>query len=431
MLSNQHSIKRGKNKTQQNIHTRNIQLRSSENTNSNNNTNIDAQDGTTFLTSINTELKNIITTHDHDGNQPPKDIIIDHLEAMNIANDGSIDDNLKDIFSIDDILEQCSPEALHHYCDNMSDIMQENPYFMHAIEKFAQGDHTKKLEDFKKNLKSDLAQKNIFKGIILSVTLNYLTETICSQEENLERLCNHLELPDSAFKAFFKNVKKFGIVGLKKFAVDYSIIKFKKKPTDPRLGEFLLPLNIFMMNGFDTKENGQVARDLSVYPAGEKSGQAAEVQAQHDESGKISHLLSIPSLGENQKEYNDMYMSWNMAFVMSLKQWPQMMAKLVNPAVAKSSDSPNFMYKRAIALFLTFQLLLNKKKNDPTFSMDSIVDDNARAIFGSANIENMQKFKEDIQSNPTRKNKSKLFKALTGLFNKLKGRIHPDTKTYS
>jgi len=65
-----------------------------------------------------------------------------------------------------------------------------------------------------------------------------------------------------------------------------------------------------------------------------------------------------------QKKWNDLYSTWNMAFVSQFKTWPFFLVKLLVPSVFDYTDHPGeYIYRRALALYTHIHYVFLGKKH--------------------------------------------------------------------
>ena len=297
-------------------------------------------------------------------------------------------------------------------------IFTDNPYLERCLGELDKEADSGGLDTLLQKFKSPEGQKSLQRAIMLSVTLDYLTDKIVHNRGYLEKVTKTLGMSNSMSLETAKNMFKYGVAGgAKKSTVDYLINNFVKgeregKDVDPRLGQGLMSLNVFEMFVVDIASNGQVGRDLSQFQYGTKSGRG---DARREEG---ENIISWPVAGSSQKENDDMYMSWNLNFVSGSDKWPFFMAKLANKTVADYREQPeHFMHPRVVALYLFIEWHKGAEKNDPVMRDTQMRDDNMREVMGRANLQNMQEFSEKSSDAP----KSTFFSRMGRLADALTG----------
>ncbi len=101
------------------------------------------------------------------------------------------------------------------------------------------------------------------------------------------------------------------------------------------------------------------------------------------------------------KEWCDLYQTWNMAFVSTLKDFPYIIPKLLIPQVADYQGVPtSYMYKRILALYLclnhaSFNYVEKAKNHEKVIEWN---DKKLSSLWGKVNLENAQIYKQLIST---------------------------------
>jgi hypothetical protein len=180
------------------------------------------------------------------------------------------------------------------------------------------------------------------------------------------------------------------------------IVNFHKTGNvDPKFLNFMLPLNILEATVTDIVrkhgDNAKAGWNLTTRTPGiDNCGEGLDCgEARFSDDGKavlISYLLPT--------KWNDLYQTWNLAFVSHYAEFPYLMPKLLIPQVANYYDSPQeYIYNRGIGLyaFLHFTIFnqidrINKGESGFNWYNKQLTND-----WGKINLESSNEYSEDIR----------------------------------
>ena len=147
---------------------------------------------------------------------------------------------------------------------------------------------------------------------------------------------------------FTKIAKRYGILGSIKYysikkGLDSNIKAIKTNQISKSHGKYILPINIIEIVIYQFFKGNRYNSKVGLYLA------------------KNCSNLETPTINNNMVQlkysnpiiWNDLYQSWDLAFVMSLNN-PLLIVKLIIPLVSNYRNDPeSYIYKRLLALFTT------------------------------------------------------------------------------
>lgn len=284
------------------------------------------------------------------------------------------------------------------FVDAMAFLVEKNLYLVNFLNR------ARKLRFEHLALKVEKEGGQLFPDIIAYATvLDRLTKATYDNPKILEgcvEIFKEARLKSHASKytsLFFK---------IKFFSVEYPIKLFlnyhKTRIIPENSGRFELTVNILeavigdYILGF--KDNAKAGLTLAFHRTGSKyydPHTGCGPSTWSDDKKAIS--MSMPMT----KEWCDLYQTWNMAFVSTLKDFPYIVPKLLIPQVASYHDVPtSYMYKRVLALYLYLNYAsfsyVEKAKNHEKITDWS--DKKLSSLWGKINLENSKSYNQLLAS---------------------------------
>lgn len=232
-------------------------------------------------------------------------------------------------------------------CDKFIDVMasfaEKNPYltsFLNSVEH----NHYDRLSE-----KVQKEGKEVFPKILAyTFALELLTKNLTKNPKLLEESYNHFRATrkkEDTFKhlPFFHKIKLLSIETPIKYYLDYE--KTLKPKGSPLLSQLTLSANILEATISDFFErhysNAKTGWILATNAPPSKKYPDERV------AGKTNSKIPMP------KEWEDLYQTWNMAFVSKFQDYPYIIPKLLIPQVANYQENPNkYLFNRSVALYL-------------------------------------------------------------------------------
>ena len=290
------------------------------------------------------------------------------------------------------------------FVDNVFEYLKDNECLMNFLEKA-------KDRDFKQ-LRSKVENEGhiVFPdAIAYALVLEKLTKAIYNDYTIAERLLTFFK--DKRQKC---NASKYTdlFLKLKLASVEYPIRNIfvesrKTKILHPSAGRWILSINILealiadiVLGMFSNamaaialvfNRPGKLSKDI-------RTGEGPTCWA--DDNKGFSINVPLP------KEWNDLYQSWNMAFITNSGEYPLSITKLLIPQVSNYKDNPSgYMVKRAIALFLlvnhsTFKCVDKISNNIPFYDWG---DSELTKLWGECNLQSSRDYKRKLAEKRSQK----------------------------
>ncbi|MBF0312957.1 MAG: hypothetical protein HQK52_06050 [Oligoflexia bacterium] len=245
-----------------------------------------------------------------------------------------------------------SPQYIDNFIDKMAVNAEKNSY----LKKFL--DQTK-LDNFPKlKEKMQSEEQYVFPDVIAyALVLDKFTKASREDWRVLKACYHHWKDQSRPGSGIYDNISWFQLAKL--FSVEAAIkkmIEFHENPQalvdNPGFCSFLLPLNIweailddFRKGNFD---NGICGITLANYGPDEQINEATGTGPAEWSKDNKGILLGIPLA----KKWDDLYSTWNMAFVSDYSDFPYKIAKLIIPQVGDHiKNDKEYIYNRGIALY--------------------------------------------------------------------------------
>jgi hypothetical protein len=241
-----------------------------------------------------------------------------------------------------------SPADLALLINRAAANMGGNTYMHNALLAAEQED----LSSFYKDLHS--RKEEVVDAVIYAMALENLTKTM-REDVHFSRAL--LDLWDREGQAKGTMSRGF-LYGVKYHSVRHParaiVSSIENQRLDPAFFSYALPVNIleasfidWLSNNKDNAKAGVVLAQTS--PDGKFDASTGKAPANLSKDGK-----GIQIHPPFEREWADLYSSWNVAFVASLLPFPKLLAKLVIPGVSGYADTPSeYMQDRVLALFAT------------------------------------------------------------------------------
>lgn len=284
-------------------------------------------------------------------------------------------------------------EKSKKFIDEIIKIAAKNQYLVSFIKK-AQNEN---FADLFKKVKSE--GKTVFPDLVAySFVLENLTKAMYNDPQILEDCIKvfHKERKYANYKSFFHRLKHMSIE-----PAMHNYIKAHK--TGIAKDEFMgMGLSVNNMeatitdfkNGF--KDNAKTGTKLATVSAGIKKydPRTDEGPTNWSEDKKaVCASLPLPC------KWNDLYQTWNMAFVSSMPDFPYIIPKLLIPQVANYQDKPKeYLYNRVLSLYILlnheafdYAEKLKNKENAIDWSEPKLTH-----LWGKVNLDSANKYLSDI-----------------------------------
>ncbi|WBA82694.1 hypothetical protein [Endozoicomonas sp. GU-1] len=327
-----------------------------------------------FLSELHARASELIQKLDlNDVRQEVKQSFID-LDLMDLRGEWT-----QEIFEIisNNLSDDISQETIEREISEVFKNIKSNDYLMHAIHNIINVSETTEgmLEKGKNEIIHELESVLPF-----ALALNLLTKAQIQNTEVLE-VCVHLwkkkrnEMRRANRGLGFKKV-------IKLISVEQPIVKMLKSRTKRDYphsqGRCVLPFNIIEATAFETvrgrHENACAGLTLAQHYPGKYTQRASEL----DEQGQ-QPLFNYPM----PKQWSDLYTTWNMNFCVNSKERPEMLSKLLMPAVSSYQDKPRtYISCRSYALYTALNyLFFRAEKSNPVPRLSTV----AKQAWGHSN----------------------------------------------
>ena len=181
-----------------------------------------------------------------------------------------------------------------------------------------------------------------------------------------------------------------------KIAARLSIDQIKASAVDPRFGRALLPGNIGEAIAVDEMAGRTANVHAGVALMETYNSLTADGCSTLSEDGK-SIRLGLPLA----KEWDDLYTSWNLAFIGGeYKNWPFVMAKLLNPEVMDYQQDPQaWMTSQRMPLLLTqlYFAMFGRVDRALSSKLDWALPPDLVRAWGDANAQSAAIYKNDVK----------------------------------
>ena len=219
-----------------------------------------------------------------------------------------------------------------------------------------------------------------------------------------------------------KSVSLFGSSGFgwfewgKLLLIDYimkeKIQTIKSQNLDPNYACITLPLNILeaiLADAIDGNFNNAWAGLILAKnrPRGRLDTATGSGPAEFS-SDKQATILHMPF----EKQWADLYATWNLGFVSRYEVFPYLMTKLLIPQVNDYQQKPGeYIHNRMLALYATlnFFCFAKPEKGDVHFSSFDWKSEELIKLFGIINARNAQKYQKDVNTARLSKKQGKKF----------------------
>ena len=301
--------------------------------------------------------------------------------------------------------EDISEEKSKAFVDEMANLSEKNPYLIRFLNQLDQ--HT--YETLGKKVKEEGLV--VFPGLLAySQVLERLTKAMYHDPQIIKD-CRAIFNKERKKEACFKEQSLFHKVKFLSVEVPIKELVLKshnKGVVEENASSFLLPMNILEATFADflmgQRENAKAGWTLAINGPRAKAYDPRTGEGPAKWSPDKKAVTIAPPL---PKEWNDLYQTWNMAFVSQASNYPYVLPKLLIPQVAKYQEKPNeYMYNRVLALYLylnyaEFESVEKKKAKSAYIDW---ADKDLTKAWGSANLESA------LDYNTKLKNQRKLHK---------------------
>ncbi|MBO9483439.1 hypothetical protein [Salinisphaera sp. G21_0] len=320
-----------------------------------------------FLSDLHTRASQLIQKLDvNEVREKVKQSFMD-LELMDCRGEWT-----QEIFEIisSNLSDDTSQEAIEKAVSEVFRNIKDNDYLMRAIHNIINVSETNEgmLEKGKNEIIHELESVLPF-----ALALNLLTKAQIQNTEVLEA-CVHLwkkkrnEMGGAIRGLGFKKA-------IKLISVEQPIVKMlkgRKKPNYPHSqGRCILPFNIIEATAVEAvsgrHENACAGLTLAQHYPGKYTQCASELDEQGQEP-----LFNYPL----PKHWSDLYTTWNMQFCATCNERPELLSKLLIPAVSGYQAKPGaYISRRAYALYTALNyLFFRAEKPNPVPVLPKVVE---------------------------------------------------------
>ena len=279
------------------------------------------------------------------------------------------------------------------FIDEIAGLMIKNVYLNNFLEEY-------KDEDL--SISEKLNNKDnvmILEIVAFSIVLQQLTMAIYLNSGLMVLLVDHfkkLRAKSNVFKyvGFFHKMKMLSV----EKSITTRMASFNTGIVHPKIGRLLLPTNILeaclddYFDGF--KDNANASRPLITNRPGASEDRytGAGPSRWSEDKKVICYALPLP------QKWNELYLTWNMAFISKFPRFLYMLPKLLIPQVADYHAKPmEFMSNRVYALYITLMyggLNFHKwEERDDDFKWS---DKRLTTRWGEANLESANDYKQEV-----------------------------------
>ncbi len=240
-----------------------------------------------------------------------------------------------------------------------------------------------------------VVQDRLSKAMREDYTLMSTCETIWKKARNEANIWKYMEA--------FEFAKLFSI---EIPAIEEFIKIHKSGAVPPNFLRAALPVNIMEACLEDLRkhhpENARSGWSLLVNRPGDpENSKTGSGPAHWSEDGKAIHV-ALPLA----RHWDDLYSTWNLAFVAQRENGPYLMMKLLTPQVGSYENNPQeYLYNRVLALYTHMHWALLRRADDAKSGkteMDWSMDEPILHLWGAANRDSGRKYDDElVAADPT------------------------------